>query len=86
LIIASGGLLTATGYGLPFFIGGAALATVGTGLIYTLDVNSRSSHWIGYQVLAGIGLGLCFQMPVMNSQATAAPEDVSVVTAMLMCM
>lgn len=85
-VVASGGLLTATGYPLPFHVVGAVLSTVGVGLIYTLGINSASSHWIGFQVVAGIGLGLCFQVPVMTAQAITAPEDVSVVTAMLMCM
>ena len=84
-VIASGGLLTFTGYAPPFLIAGAAISTVGAGLIYTLDIGSPTSHWIGYQILNGVGLGLCFQVPIMYGQATAAAEDVSVVTSILMC-
>ncbi|KAH8803447.1 DNA repair protein RAD50 [Xylogone sp. PMI_703] len=83
-VIVSGGLLTVVGYAQPFLIIGAAMSSVGAGLLYTLDIESSSSYWIGYQIFAGIGLGLCFQIPIMYAQATAESEDVSVVTAMLM--
>jgi hypothetical protein len=54
-------------------------------MLYTLDIGSPSSRWIGFQVLSGIGLGLCFQVPIMVGQALAAAEDVATVTAILMC-
>lgn len=84
-IIASGGILTAIGFAPPFLILGSALTSIGCGLLYTLDVHSASGHWIGYQILTGIGLGVCFQIPIMYGQATATMDDVPVVTAMLMC-
>jgi MFS transporter, DHA2 family, glioxin efflux transporter len=64
---------------------GAVITSVGGGLLYTLDIGSPSSHWIGYQILAGIGLGICFQTPIMVGQALAEAEDVATVTAILMC-
>ena len=33
------------------------------GMIYTLQIGSKSSHWIGYQALAGLGVGFAFQVP-----------------------
>ena len=84
-IVISGGTLGAVGYFAPFLIIGAAISTVGIGIIYTLDLSSPSSQWIGYQILAGIGLGLCFQVPIMVGQALASPEDVSAITAILLC-
>lgn len=63
---------------------GSAIVTVGAGLIYTLEIDSPSSAWIGYQALAGIGVGIAFQAPIMASQALAAPEDVSTTTAILL--
>ena len=61
----SGGTITVFGYFTPFLVIGSALATVGCGLIYTLNENSSSGLWIGYQALTGIALGMCFQTPVM---------------------
>lgn len=63
---------------------GGVLAAVGSGLIYTLDVGSPSSHWIGYQALAGIGSGLGIQVGVIVSQAIVPAADVSSVTAIIL--
>lgn len=81
----SGGLLTIFGRFAPLLIVGAVITSIGGGLLYTLDVGSPTSHWIGYQVLAGIGFGICFQTPIAVGQALAEPEDVATVTAILMC-
>jgi MFS transporter, DHA2 family, glioxin efflux transporter len=83
-VIASGGGISALGYFAPFLTLGAAITTAGAGLIYTFKIDSPSSVWIGYQALAGIGIGACFQAPIMVGQALAAPEDVSATTAILL--
>lgn len=82
--IASGGVISATGHYVPWLIGGAVIATVGSGLIYTLDIGSSSGAWIGYQVLAGLGLGAAFQVPIIAGQAVVAPADLSSATAMIL--
>jgi len=81
-----GGLITLFGFFAPFMIVGSCLAAVGCGLIYTLDPQSPTSTWLGYQVLAGIAFGLSFQTPIMAAQALAAYEDVATTTAILYCM
>jgi MFS family permease len=81
--ICSGVFITATGHYVVFFPLGAALGAVGSGLLYTLDVGSPSSHWIGYQVLAGFGFGLALQIAIIVSQATVAKADVSSITAII---
>ena len=53
MTIVSGVGITVTGIYLPFMLIGTILGTVGVGLLYTLDVGSPSSHWIGYQAIAG---------------------------------
>jgi hypothetical protein len=83
--IISGCMITAFGYFTPFVIFGSAFATVGSGLIYTLDQNSSSAYWIGYQALTGMALGLCLQTPIMAAQAMSAQEDVPATTAILIC-
>jgi uncharacterized membrane protein YidH (DUF202 family) len=82
--IISGGLITTFGHFVPFMIAGSMLATLGAGLVYTLDTTSSSSHWIGYQVLAGFGIGLALQVPIIAAQATVSPADLSSVTAMIL--
>jgi MFS transporter, DHA2 family, glioxin efflux transporter len=81
LTVASGVLITVFGHYVPLMIAGSAIATVGAGLIYTLEINSGSDKWIGYQALSGIGLGLIFQIPIIVNQTLVTPSDLSSVTA-----
>ncbi|KAJ5280045.1 major facilitator superfamily domain-containing protein [Penicillium angulare] len=82
--VASGVLLSKFGYPLPFLLIGSALTAIGSGLLYTLDIHTGSGKWIGYQLLAGIGIGWCFQVPVVTAQASVEPEDLPSVTAMVL--
>ncbi|KAH6712870.1 putative HC-toxin efflux carrier [Leptodontidium sp. 2 PMI_412] len=82
--IFSGGMISAYGVAVPWMIGGSALATVGSGLLYTLNTHSSSSAWIGYQALSGIGIGLALQVPIIIGQAVSKPEDLSSITAMIL--
>ncbi|QDS72672.1 hypothetical protein FKW77_002901 [Venturia effusa] len=81
--IVSGVGITLTGYYLPFTFVGAVCGTIGSGLLYTLGVHSPSSQWIGYQALAGIGIGLGVQVPIIVSQAVSLPQDISSITAIM---
>lgn len=83
--IISGGLITMYGHYVPFMIVGASMSTIGSGLLYTLSTTSKSSHWIGYQAIAGLGIGVTLQIPVIVAQATVAATDLSSVTAMILC-
>lgn len=59
--------------------------TVGSAMIYTLNVNSPASHYIGYQVIAGIGMGLVIQVPVIVAQSISTRPDMSVSVAITLC-
>lgn len=63
---------------------GAVGTTVGCGLIYTLSATSTSAQWIGYQALAGLSAGLAIQIPVISTQCTVSPADLSSATAMVL--
>ncbi|KAJ9132959.1 MFS general substrate transporter [Coniochaeta hoffmannii] len=82
--IISGGTITATGIATPIVIGGSALATVGAGLLYTLDIGTGSGKWIGYQILGGLGWGVAFQIPIIVGQAMSTAEDMSSTTAVIL--
>ncbi|TPX12435.1 uncharacterized protein E0L32_006847 [Thyridium curvatum] len=82
--VSSGALISKTGLAVPFLAGGSALATIGTGLIYTLDIGTGTGKWIGYQILAGFGFGFAFQIPIIIIQATTTPVDMAEVTAILL--
>ena len=83
--IVSGGLITAFGYWRPIMVWASILAAVGSGCLYTLNIGTTAGYWIGYQTLAGVGLGLGFQIPIIVAQASVAPDDLAVVTAMVIC-
>ncbi|TVY39773.1 MFS gliotoxin efflux transporter [Lachnellula occidentalis] len=68
----------------PFLILGGILTTISVGLIMTLEPNSDHSYWIGYQVLAGVGLGLCFNVYIIIIQNIVKPEEVATATAILL--
>ncbi|KAF4997162.1 hypothetical protein FGRMN_4056 [Fusarium graminum] len=82
--ITSGGLVTATGFYQPLLIGGAAIATVGAGLLYLLDIDTSTGKWIGYQIVAGVGWGIAFQIPMIAVQGTVDPEDLASATGILL--
>lgn len=75
---AVGALVTWLGYYTPFLIGSTALFAVGAGLITTYDADIPTSTWIGFQILAGAGLGAGFQVPQAAVQTVLAQEDIPV--------
>lgn len=70
-----GGSITALGPYVPFTWAGSALFAIGSGMIYTLEVNSGSGMWIGYQILAGAGAGACVQIPFIATQVVLNKKD-----------
>lgn len=82
--IASGASISKTGVAAPITIVGAAIATIAAGLLYTLDIGTTADKWIGYQILAGLAWGAAFQVPIIIGQATAPPEDLSSITAIIL--
>ena len=54
-------------------------------MIYTLEVDSPSAHYIGYQVIAGIGMGLVVQVPVIVAQSISTRPDMAVTVAIILC-
>lgn len=79
--ITSGVLITVFGHYAPLMVFGSVVSTVASGLIYSLEQDTGSDKWIGYQALAGIGLGLIFQIPVIVNQTLVTPSDLSSITA-----
>ncbi|ORY13473.1 major facilitator superfamily domain-containing protein [Clohesyomyces aquaticus] len=82
--IVIGGAITVIGYYAPFMWFGAAIFTIGAGLIYTLKLNSPAGIWIGYQILAGIGAGASVQIPFIAVQVVASEKDMPTANACVM--
>ena len=73
--IVVGGSITAIGPYVPFTWGGSAIFVIGSGMLYTLKVNSSTGMWIGYQILAGAGAGACVQIPFIATQVVLNKKD-----------
>jgi hypothetical protein len=59
--ILVGAGVTVIGWYKWFMIAGASIFTIGSGLIYSLKVNSSTGHWAGYQIMTGFGAGAGIQ-------------------------
>lgn len=85
-VVASifGGILNQTiGYYTPLGIAGACIMSVGAGLLTTLQVDTSEGKWIGYQLLYGFGMGLCFQTPNLATQTVLPKFDVPMGLALM---
>ncbi|EEP78531.1 predicted protein [Uncinocarpus reesii 1704] len=82
--IVAGGLISTFGQYSYIMIAASALVTIGSGLIYTFEIDTPTGKWIGYQILMGTGAGLAIQVPVIVNQALVEPPDLASITAITM--
>jgi len=83
--LAAGLLISRFKHFIPLMVWASGGGCIGTGLIYTLQVDSPSSQWIGYQALAGLAFGTGLPLAIIAGQARCLPEDLPSTTAMLLC-
>jgi MFS family permease len=76
--IVTGQLVSRIGYYTPFLIFGVCLASIGSGLLTTLEIDTSEGIWIGFQIVYGFGLGCCAQAPNMAAQTVLPREDVAI--------
>ena len=81
--MSSGIVITRVGYYTPFMLAGVCFMSVGAGLLTTLQPDTPSSHWIGYQFLYGWGLGLTFQTPNLAAQTVLPRRDVPIGSSLM---
>ncbi|KAI1503056.1 major facilitator superfamily domain-containing protein [Biscogniauxia marginata] len=74
--ILSGVFTQKLGYYVPAMIASPSLLAVGQGLMSTFRVDEVASHWIGFQVVAGFGLGIGMQASNLAAQAILPLPDV----------
>ncbi|KAH6648973.1 MFS multidrug transporter [Truncatella angustata] len=80
----STGILTSkTGYYTPFMIVGTCIMSIGAGLLNTLQVDTETGKWIGYQILYGFGMGMSFQAPNLAAQTVLPTRDVPIGTSLM---
>jgi hypothetical protein len=75
--------VTVIGYYHPIMVAGTIISTIGAGLCTTIEVNSSSGKWIGYQAMCGLGFGLGFQLPFIAVQTALPRSDIPVATAVI---
>lgn len=85
-VIISGGIITYTGYYVPFMFVATVLMSTGAGLITTFDIFTDQPKWIGYQVLFGLGLGAGMQQANLAAQTVLEQKDVPMgISLMFFC-
>ncbi|CAK5266485.1 unnamed protein product [Mycena citricolor] len=72
-----------TGYFAPFMFVCTILMSVGAGLMTTFTTTTGHAHWLGYQVILGLGVGFGMQQGITAVQAILPAKDVSVGTAIV---
>ena len=72
--IITGGLVTVIGYYTPFMLASSVVMSIASGLLTTFMPGTGHPEWIGYQALAGLGVGLGMQLPLIAVQ-TVLPLD-----------
>ncbi|KAK7013189.1 major facilitator transporter-like protein, partial [Favolaschia claudopus] len=66
--VVCGYLASSVGYYWPFLVVAPVFLAVGSGLLYTLSVSTSSAHIVGFQILAGIGIGMGLQNALLAMQ------------------
>ncbi|RFU35766.1 hypothetical protein B7463_g543, partial [Scytalidium lignicola] len=81
----TGASLKYLGYPNPYILVGTALMSIATGLFSTFSTSTDHQHWIPFQVLQGLGVGMTLSMPYIVTQTILKPEDIPVGTSLLQC-
>ena len=82
--VANGAIMGATGYYMPWFLGGGIFTVIGSALLYTVNESSSSARVYGYSVLLAVGGGSFVQAAFSVAQAKVGqakiPEAIGFIT------
>ncbi|KAJ7026760.1 ABC transporter [Mycena alexandri] len=67
-IISAGQIVGKWGYYWPFLVGSPIFLALGSGLLYTLNGDTSSAKLVGFQILAGVGIGMGMQNSLLAMQ------------------
>ncbi|RMZ77829.1 hypothetical protein DV737_g4181, partial [Chaetothyriales sp. CBS 132003] len=82
--MAAGFIVTKVGFFNPPALLGPVLASIGSGLITTFELDMHAAKWAGYEVLAAAGIGTVIQQGVVAVQAVLPPKLIPIGTALIM--
>jgi MFS family permease len=68
--VVSGNIINLIGYYTPFILFASVTMSIGGGLLTTLNEDTSTAAWIGYQILFGIGAGCGMQQSMIAVQAS----------------
>jgi Na+/melibiose symporter-like transporter len=57
--VVAGGMISWLGYYNPFLLLGTMLVAIGSGLFTTMGVDTGIGRWIAYEIIFGLGGGMC---------------------------
>lgn len=60
---------------LPFMYGGTAVFTIAAGLFCTLTIGTATAKLVGYQILAGVGVGSSMQLCATSLRVAVEGKD-----------
>ncbi|OBR12567.1 MFS transporter [Colletotrichum higginsianum IMI 349063] len=80
----AGWISSKTGHYVPLMWIGAPVLATGGGLYQLIRANSPMGEWIGFQILSGLGYGMCSQMPILAVQVVLSKSDVPTGLVMIM--
>ncbi|RDW73937.1 putative DHA14-like major facilitator ABC transporter [Coleophoma crateriformis] len=81
--VLSGIGVTVVGYYAPLMIASSVFMAIGVGLMTTFTPETNHSKWIGYQAIAGIGIGLGMQQPLIAVQTVLDISEVPIGTSIM---
>ncbi|TVY82046.1 Efflux pump roqT, partial [Lachnellula suecica] len=84
LSIVAGITATKTGFINPPALIGPVVSIVGCGMLITLEANSSVGKWVGYQILAGGGIGIANQQGYVAVQTLLPSSQASIGSALIL--
>lgn len=83
LSMIAGAFVTKNGLFTPPAVLGTTLGLVGAGLLTTLNVNTATGTWVGFEIIAAAGLGMAVQQGFSAVQASLSEDDIPIGTAIV---
>jgi len=80
----AGWIASRSGHYVPLMWIGAPILAVGGGLYQLIRPDSPRGQWIAFQIMSGVGYGICSQMPILAVQVVLSKADVPTGLVMVM--
>lgn len=82
--LCAGSLASRFGHYVPFMWVGPLVLAAGGGLYQLVRADSPLGQWVGFQILSGVGYGICSQMPILAVQVVLNKPDIPTGLVMIM--